>query len=79
MKKHLLPRLVLAFAILFISSPLVKGQVLEVSSEITPEEMVEILIGSGLEYSNVVFTGNNVSRGQFWRRDQEDLQKLNSA
>jgi hypothetical protein len=66
MKKHLLPRLVLAFAILFISSPLVKSQVLQVTSDITPEDMVEILIGSGLEYDNVVFTGADSSRGSFW-------------
>jgi hypothetical protein len=48
------------------SNNLVKSQVLQVSSAITPEEMVEILIGSGLDYSNVVFTGADSSRGSFW-------------
>jgi len=42
------------------------SQELQVTSDITPEEMVEILIGSGLSYDNVVYTGNNVSRGTFW-------------
>lgn len=53
---------------LFLSLPIFRatGQVLEVNSDITPEEMVEILIGSGLEYSNVVYTGNDISRGSFW-------------
>jgi hypothetical protein len=40
--------------------------VLEVTSEVTPEDMVEILIGSGLDYENVVFTGADSSRGSFW-------------
>jgi hypothetical protein len=42
------------------------SQVLQVTSGITPEEMVEILIGSGLDYANVVFSGADTSRGIFW-------------
>lgn len=42
------------------------SQGLQVSSEITPENMVEILIGSGLSYENVVYTGSDLSRGNFW-------------
>jgi hypothetical protein len=45
----------------------VKAQVLQVSSNITPQQMVqEILIGGGVETFNITYTGNNISRGKFW-------------
>jgi hypothetical protein len=52
---------------LFCSSfYLAKSQELQVTTEITPEDMVEMLIGSGLSYNNVVYTGGDNSRGSFW-------------
>lgn len=38
---------------------------LQVNSSVTPEEMVEAFIGPGVSYSNVQFTGAEVSRGLF--------------
>jgi hypothetical protein len=54
------------FVCLFATFNPANSQVLEVTSETTPENMVEILIGSGLSYDNVVYTGNDISRGNFW-------------
>lgn len=65
MKTKLITRLVLPASFLLVFSCPSKSQVLEVSTAISPEEMVEILIGGGLEYSNVVFTGADSSRGSF--------------
>ncbi len=57
-------------AILFattLSSFRVKADTLQVSSNITPQQMVQdILIGGGVVTSNIVYTGNNISRGKFW-------------
>ena len=59
--------LFLVFTFFLTSYQKANGQeVLQVTSEITPEEMVEMLIGTGLEFSNVVFTGAEISRGSFW-------------
>lgn len=55
--------LTIGLSLLFAFS--VHSQVLQVSSEITPEDMVEILIGTGVDYSNVSFTGADSSRGSF--------------
>lgn len=45
----------------------VKADTLQVSSNITPQQMVqEILIGGGVVTSNITYTGNNISRGEFW-------------
>jgi hypothetical protein len=66
MRTNLLSGLILLSGIIFTSFNQANSQVLQVSSAITPEEMVEMLIGSGLEYSNVVFTGADISRGSFW-------------
>ncbi len=38
---------------------------LEVTYNVTPEEMVEAFIGPGINYSNVLFTGALISRGVF--------------
>lgn len=44
-----------------------KADTLQVTSNITPIQMVqEILIGGGVVTSNIEFTGANVSRGKFW-------------
>ena len=44
-----------------------KADTLHVSSNITPQQMVqEILIGGGVVTSNITYTGNNISRGKFW-------------
>jgi len=66
MRTNLLSGLILLTGIFFASFNLANSQVLQVTSDITPEEMVEILIGSGLNYDNVVFTGADTSRGSFW-------------
>lgn len=66
MKTQLFSRFILMAGIVFLSHNLANSQVLQVTSDITPEDMVEILIGSGLEYSNVMYTGNDISRGSFW-------------
>jgi hypothetical protein len=66
MKSNLLPSFILVTGLFFGSLNIASSQVLEVTSETTPEAMVEILIGSGLSYDNVVYTGNDISRGTFW-------------
>jgi len=66
MKANSLLLILLSLSLVLLVMHPAKSQVLEVSSAITPEEMVEILIGSGLNYENVVFTGADSSRGQFW-------------
>ena len=66
MKTNLFSRLILAVGIIVATLNTATSQVLEVTSGIIPEEMVEILIGSGLTYENVVYTGDSVARGQFW-------------
>jgi hypothetical protein len=38
---------------------------LEVNSNVTPEEMVGFFIGPGINYSNVIYTGNENARGLF--------------
>jgi hypothetical protein len=65
MKTSFLLRLILSAGILFSLTTPVISQVLQVDHAITPEQMVEILIGSGVDYSNVVFTGADSSRGSF--------------
>ena len=51
----------------FFISFQVEADTLHVSSNITPEQMVqEILIGGGVVTSNITYTGNNISRGKFW-------------
>jgi hypothetical protein len=66
MRTNLLPRLILLTGLFIaINNPAI-SQVLQVSSANTPEEMVEMLIGTGLDFSNVVFTGADTSRGSFW-------------
>jgi hypothetical protein len=66
MRTNLISRLILFTGLLLTFLNPASSQVLQVNSDITPEEMVEILIGSGLNYSNVVFTGADSSRGSFW-------------
>jgi hypothetical protein len=66
MKIYPLTQLILLTGIILTSINPANSQVLEVNSDITPEDMVEILIGSGLNYDNVVFTGADTSRGSFW-------------
>ena len=66
MKINLLKRLLFLTGIFLASLNTANSQVLEVTSETTPEDMVEILIGSGLSYDNVIYTGNEISRGNFW-------------
>ena len=66
MKPNLLTRLIILTGLFLTSFNIANSQVLEVTSETTPENMVEILIGSGLSYDNVVYTGNDISRGNFW-------------
>jgi len=65
MRTNLLHVLILLTGVFFTSFNPANSQVLQVTSDITPEEMVEILIGSGLNYDNVVFTGADTSRGSF--------------
>lgn len=51
---------------LFISSG-ITAQTLEVSNNISPQEMVrDVLIGGGVVTSNITYSGNNISRGKFW-------------
>jgi hypothetical protein len=66
MRTNLLSGLILLTGIFFTLYNTAKSQVLQVTSSVTPEEMVEILIGNGLSYDNVVFTGADTSRGSFW-------------
>jgi hypothetical protein len=54
------------FAASFLSLQ-VKADTLFVSSNITPQQMVQgILVGGGVVTSNITYTGNNISRGKFW-------------
>ncbi len=57
---------ILISGMIILSFSQATSQVLEVTSDITPESMVELLIGSGLSYENVVYTGGNSARGAFW-------------
>lgn len=41
------------------------GQVLQVTNSITPEQMVGLLIGGGVEWSNVTYSGAAIARGKF--------------
>jgi hypothetical protein len=66
MRTNLLSRLILLAGIFLMSFNPANSQVLQVTSDITPEEMVEMLIGVGLDYSNVEFSGGEISRGSFW-------------
>lgn len=44
-----------------------QSSVLEVTDAITPEQLVQqILIGGGVETSNITYTGANIARGNFW-------------
>lgn len=44
-----------------------KGDTLHVTSNITPQQMVQqVLIGGGVLTSNITYTGASVSRGKFW-------------
>ena len=66
MRRKILSGIIFFTGIFLIPMNPAKSQVLEVSSFISPEDMVEMLIGSGLDYDNVVYTGNAISRGSFW-------------
>jgi hypothetical protein len=51
----------------FFFLPGLKADTLQVTSNITPQQMVqEVLIGGGVVTSNITYTGNNISRGKFW-------------
>ena len=64
--RHIVMLIITLAASVFISYE-GQSQVLQVSSNITPQEMVqEILIGGGVVTSNITYTGNNISRGEFW-------------
>jgi hypothetical protein len=65
MRTNFLTGLILATGIFFVFLNHSNGQVLQVTSGITPEEMVEMLIGVGVDYDNVVFMGADSSRGSF--------------
>jgi hypothetical protein len=71
MEKHYSSRLFLAITLMMLASVLISfesiADTLQVSSNITPQQMVqEILIGGGVVTSNITYTGNNISRGKFW-------------
>ena len=38
---------------------------LQVNGNLTPEEMVQFFVGSGINYSNVTYTGADTARGIF--------------
>ena len=58
----------LSFVFTLAFTGLVNSQeVLQVSNQITPTELVqEILIGGGIETSNITYTGVDIARGEFW-------------
>jgi hypothetical protein len=71
MEKHYSRKLLISLTAGLLATVFVpftgRAQVLQVSSSITPEQMVqEILIGGGVVTSNITYTGNNISRGKFW-------------
>jgi hypothetical protein len=43
-----------------------QSNTLEVTDVVTPEELVGILIGGGVETSNITYTGAPIARGKFW-------------
>jgi len=56
----------LAISLTFLPE-LAKADTLHVTSNITPQQLVqEILIGGGVFTSNIQYTGANVARGKFW-------------
>lgn len=57
----------LCVAVLLISPGTLSADTLQVTSNITPTELVQqVLIGGGVFTSNITYTGNNISRGKFW-------------
>jgi len=61
---NLLTRLVLLLAILFVYVKRVDGQMV-INSSVTPEDLVQTLVGTGISYSNVTFNGGAIARGTF--------------
>ncbi|MCB2220914.1 MAG: choice-of-anchor L domain-containing protein, partial [Bacteroidetes bacterium] len=56
----------LVITILFSSNLPLSGQInVEPGPGITPEQMVENIVGEGIQYDNVTFQGANISRGIF--------------
>jgi hypothetical protein len=71
MEKNYFIKLLISLTFTLILTNLIseqtQAQTLQVSSNITPQQMVqEILIGGGVVTSNITYTGNNISRGKFW-------------
>lgn len=56
---------VITVVVFFLATNFVTGQVLEVDNSITPEEFVEMLVGSGVEVSNITFSGDPTQFGSF--------------
>lgn len=56
-----------AFLVLSFVTSGAHGDTLNVTNNITPAQMVqEVLIGGGVQTSNITFTGASISRGKFW-------------
>ena len=66
---QLLPVLIF---VLMLAGKLVSAQI-QITSEVTPEEMVESIVGAGVYYDNVTFTGAPVSRGIFTNGETTNL------
>jgi len=57
---------VLFFAVFLLNIQILNAQInIQPGPDITPENMVEYLVGPGVDYDNVVFQGADVSRGIF--------------
>ena len=66
MRSYLFLIPVICLATLLYSSR-TNAQTLQVSSNITPQELVQqVLIGGGVATSNITYTGAAISRGEFW-------------
>lgn len=60
---YLLFSFILSLGVISISA---QTSYLEVNENISPEDLVEILIGNGVEVSNISYTGADIARGEFW-------------
>ena len=63
----------LVFGMVLVLAPAISAQ-LEVNSTLTPDEYVnDVLLGSGVEATNVQFTGSPVQIGQITGFDTDDF------
>jgi len=59
-------KLLLVTVFIAAATHCVNSQVLQVSNDITPEQMVNTITGLGISTFNVTYSGMDIARGEFW-------------